>query len=725
METNEVEPQNDKVAVETKQVTPGKRASSSSSDVITPPVRSSAIGFEDSTTRGSYRTAVSKNSVMNKPKKKKASGEMDTKTEEPSAIVTGDGVDGVTKDTADGRGQGLGEGYRELDKIDSCFVQGDSISQFSLYMKKDFRYYFQHPYARLFVAYFVVFCNFLIYAEDPVAHSYKEATIPAIGNAFALVCSYYPDNAWSVLKVFCWMLGITIGIFFGKFVIHKLLLNRVLKLEMFSDDQGSWMIMFLCCILWTFVFSYVYNLFLLIGGTSTQSYALSGLMGINNAIFMKAAACGTWCGDFFTAWMVTDIMLQEKLYPGWATPVRGWWNRKINRIILFWVCVITLSIVVVMVIATDWINWDTLNRDFLPTNEVSRSFLASFILVMDLLIVMQDWDFPHFINNFDIKLPGLNTAHIKFEIPKCLNELKESWTVHITGKWFNYGILFIVMLLDLNMWKNQIFYLPADYGQYTDPSGHVYTVRNLDQLANFNATQLTYEWRSNNTDLSTNQTYLAGDSFMNSRYYGYHLGIKAIAFVPSLSMFITFGLLVYCFGRTRPNKIDVYGGRLRKRKKANRLQEEKDTDLVNVVSDEIDGKPVVVSTINDSGAPVSVSGVKCNELKDMTLTSDAGEGHDNPNFADVEVQHTAGKNSKEGSAVAVTLKGEGQDNGGFSGTEENNEGVIVDKLEMDNAPSVVFDGENYVIAGKPSGSVNSAEENGNSKPDYDNVNIQH
>ena len=37
-----------------------------------------------------------------------------------------------------------------------------------------------------------------------------------------------------------------------------------------------------------------------------------------------------------------------------------------------------------------------------------------------------------------------------------------------SGKWFNYGIIFLVMLLDLNMWKNQIFYNPSDYAQYYD-----------------------------------------------------------------------------------------------------------------------------------------------------------------------------------------------------------------------------------------------------------------
>lgn len=49
----------------------------------------------------------------------------------------------------------------------------------------------------------------------------------------------------------------------------------------------------------------------------------------------------------------------------------------------------SLTSVVVLVITTDWISWDKLNRGFLPSDEVSRAFLASFILVFDLLIVMQ------------------------------------------------------------------------------------------------------------------------------------------------------------------------------------------------------------------------------------------------------------------------------------------------------------------------------------------------
>lgn len=53
-----------------------------------------------------------------------------------------------------------------------------------------------------------------------------------------------------------------------------------------------------------------------------------------------------------------------------------------------------MSAVVATAITTDYLNWDEISRDFMPTNELSRAFLASFILVMDLFIVMQVQSIP-------------------------------------------------------------------------------------------------------------------------------------------------------------------------------------------------------------------------------------------------------------------------------------------------------------------------------------------
>ena len=55
----------------------------------------------------------------------------------------------------------------------------------------------------------------------------------------------------------------------------------------------------------------------------------------------------------------------------------------------------------------------------------------------------------------------------------CIKELNFHLFLQVTGKWFQYGVLFIVMLLDLNMWKNQILYDPLTYGQYTNAEGKV------------------------------------------------------------------------------------------------------------------------------------------------------------------------------------------------------------------------------------------------------------
>jgi len=114
-----------------------------------------------------------------------------------------------------------------IEVLDAGKDDVDAASTYSLFMaKKDFRYYFQHPYCRLAIAYLVVFCNFLIYAEDPVAHSRKECLIPMIGNDVAFVLTRYPPNAWSLLKVFFWLVGLVVGLFLGKLFVHGFLFSK-------------------------------------------------------------------------------------------------------------------------------------------------------------------------------------------------------------------------------------------------------------------------------------------------------------------------------------------------------------------------------------------------------------------------------------------------------------------------------------------------------------------
>ncbi|CAB1313995.1 unnamed protein product [Coregonus sp. 'balchen'] len=88
------------------------------------------------------------------------------------------------------------------------------------------RYYFQHPWSRLFVAYLVTFCNFLIFAEDPVSHSQTEAHMIVVGNCFSFIVNKYPGGGWSVLKVMSWLMAIVTGMFAGKFIFHRRLFGK-------------------------------------------------------------------------------------------------------------------------------------------------------------------------------------------------------------------------------------------------------------------------------------------------------------------------------------------------------------------------------------------------------------------------------------------------------------------------------------------------------------------
>lgn len=422
------------------------------------------------------------------------------------------------------------------------------MGSFKMDIDPCFRYYFQHPWSRLFVAYLVTFCNFLIFAEDPVSHSQTEAHMIVVGNCFSFIVNKYPGGGWSILKVISWLMAIVTGMFAGKFIFHRRLFGRYLRLKMFREDHGSWMTMFFSTILFLFIFSHIYNLILLMAG-SMGPHMVTEYMGIRNESFMKIAAVGTWMGDFVTAWMVTDMMLQDQHYPDWGKAARRFWKKGNHRIILFWTVLITLTSVVLLVISTDWISWDNLNRGFLPSDEVSRAFLASFILVFDLLIVMQDWEFPQFMGDLDMNLPGMSTTQLKFKLPVCKSIFKEEYHIHITGKWFNYGIIFLVLILDLNMWKNQIFYKPYEYGQYVGPGEKIFTVEEPHTLGDFNRSTLTYKWRSSNVDPLTNRSYVHRDMFLHSRYVGASLDIKCLAFIPSLAAFVLFGFFIWLLGR--------------------------------------------------------------------------------------------------------------------------------------------------------------------------------
>ena len=92
-----------------------------------------------------------------------------------------------------------------------------------------------HPHARIFLAVSLTFCNFLLYGEDPIVHSYTEAEVPVFGHAWALVALRYPSSGWVVLvKVAAWVVCGAIGFVVGRLAIHHMLLRDVAGLTCFG-----------------------------------------------------------------------------------------------------------------------------------------------------------------------------------------------------------------------------------------------------------------------------------------------------------------------------------------------------------------------------------------------------------------------------------------------------------------------------------------------------------
>ena len=111
--------------------------------------------------------------------------------------------------------------------------------------------------------------------------------------------------------MFLWLSSIIIGPIIGKKVIHKWLLCKKLKSKLFTKEgQGSWMIMLFTTLLSLYVFSFIYNLFLRTAKYPTKPWTLDSNLHVGNHNFKKFAAICTGLGDFMTAWIVTDMVLQ-------------------------------------------------------------------------------------------------------------------------------------------------------------------------------------------------------------------------------------------------------------------------------------------------------------------------------------------------------------------------------------------------------------------------------
>eukprot|EP01065_Artemidia_motanka_P042767 TRINITY_DN5786_c1_g1_i1.p1 TRINITY_DN5786_c1_g1~~TRINITY_DN5786_c1_g1_i1.p1 ORF type:complete len:712 (+),score=164.00 TRINITY_DN5786_c1_g1_i1:91-2226(+) len=96
-------------------------------------------------------------------------------------------------------------------------------------------YFLYHPHLRLFIAFLLPACNFLMYGEDPMVHGVLEADVPVFGHAVGLIFLRYPPSGWiAFFKVLTWIVGLPLGVAAGRVLLHHLVLRDALRIPCFG-----------------------------------------------------------------------------------------------------------------------------------------------------------------------------------------------------------------------------------------------------------------------------------------------------------------------------------------------------------------------------------------------------------------------------------------------------------------------------------------------------------
>eukprot|EP00746_Dinoflagellata_sp_MGD_P144304 gnl/MRDRNA2_/MRDRNA2_77050_c0_seq1.p1 gnl/MRDRNA2_/MRDRNA2_77050_c0~~gnl/MRDRNA2_/MRDRNA2_77050_c0_seq1.p1 ORF type:complete len:665 (-),score=72.50 gnl/MRDRNA2_/MRDRNA2_77050_c0_seq1:343-2337(-) len=348
-------------------------------------------------------------------------------------------------------------------------------------------WFMRHPAFRLYLATFTIFDNFWIFQEDPVPDSMRHADLPGIGNVMTFVFTRWPDDGGLVvLKLVNILFASILGVVFGRQVVHHKFLRNFCGLSAFQGCKGTWMVMLFTWAFFCFNWSWmIYNPILSAAAdqdTYNKCFTRSELV-MSSKSFCDMAAMGTWFGDAITWVMVTDQMLQDwSQYGWWAPGLRNFWTKHRIPLSLGYLFVGTLILILIWHVIDTGPTYDTGGGKHFSTDEFSRAMIAGCIWWNDMMIVMMDWEFPTFDSGLSIKAPFVNSESWNLAPPESLTrqlseEFRDFFRLQVTGKWMQYGVLFIVMFLDFNMLKNQVLYEPSLYAQYVENSGRIWTIQ--------------------------------------------------------------------------------------------------------------------------------------------------------------------------------------------------------------------------------------------------------
>eukprot|EP00658_Telonema_sp_P-2_P061442 TRINITY_DN50145_c0_g1_i2.p1 TRINITY_DN50145_c0_g1~~TRINITY_DN50145_c0_g1_i2.p1 ORF type:complete len:449 (-),score=106.48 TRINITY_DN50145_c0_g1_i2:109-1455(-) len=424
----------------------------------------------------------------------------------------------------------------------------------------------RHPWCRLVFASLIFILDFLYYAEDPIVHAHLDIELPVFGQALTMLISRWPSTPGLVsLKIGLGVVTTLLGCVIGRQVVHHWLLRDKLRINMFEEADGSWTVMLITAVLMLWLVSYPYNT---IAGDDEPE--VSSNIGLRSFEFGVVAQMCTWLGDLWTWIVVLDSMLQDRVsYPDWCNGwPKGTWAKI--RAPACWVLAIAPTAVCFTLLVLNDADggedsgWEAASSG---SSEHQRCLLVSCVIFVDVVILVQDWEFPSFDSAVDIKLPGFDSTEIDFQACGCCKESRlykwlDEWgffRIQISGKWVAYGPLMVILLLDLNAARNQVTYDPVNFGQYPGPEDKIWTIidsESLDVLYDgldaIDPSVITFSARMGNATVAAGLS----DVEMSSRYEDESYGIKLPGLLPGLSMFPVLFLLICCLLYTSPSPRD-------------------------------------------------------------------------------------------------------------------------------------------------------------------------
>ena len=109
-------------------------------------------------------------------------------------------------------------------------------------------------------------------------------------------------------------------------------------------------------------------------------------------------------------------------------------------------------------------------------DEFARHFVGCLVAALNILIVMQDWDFPDFSGG-DIKISALDIESLRFD-HCCAWVRKLVPPIYVSGKWVNYMGILMGLAFDWGYWfMTSLCFRPCDYAQFWESdTGKIYAL---------------------------------------------------------------------------------------------------------------------------------------------------------------------------------------------------------------------------------------------------------